>query len=410
MGMVGILPSTSFTLAGAATSYMGVQSGVNEVWLGTETQNRQVMPVAGTFDYLRVRCVDPGGSGQSRAFTLRKNGADTALTATVSTGSTNATDISNTVSVVAGDLVGMKQVVSASAAASSPTSWVLRFTAANSNEFPLLWGASTGAANGTTRYSSVQGDVAVNATEANVRSVMPTGGVISNLYVALDANQATAGQAVTLYLNGSPTALTCTVGSGASTANDTTHTVTVAAGDTISLEWVNSGSNSPRPRAGLKFAPTTDGESIALAPANNTQPAFNTGYQPTPGGTGSGTESAVQTLLVACDLKNLYAIVTGLAGGNVFTTRVRRNTADSTLVCTVTGTATTGNDTTHTVTASDDDLLAVKINNNAGAGGPFRFAYGMVFYITPSGGGGGSVGAVPLGPRRQRISKALLRM
>ena len=386
MGMVGILTSNGFSLTGAATAYVGVSAGRGEVWNTSEIRVRQVMPVAGMFDYLRVKTVDPGGSGQSRAFTLRKAGSDTALTCTVNTGSTLAADTTHTVSVAAGDLVSLKQVASATAAASSPISWVARFTAANTNEFPLLWGASTGAGAGTTRYSPIQGDAAVQTTEAFAQSVIPTPGTLSNLYVALDANQATSGQTVTLFLNGVATGLTCTVSSGAATANDTTHNVAVVAGDLVSLEWNNAGSNAPRPRSGIKFAPTTDGESLVTAPAIGTQNAFVTSYQSIGAGSGvSVTEGPVQSLALVSDIKKLYTVVSGLGSGDVFTTTVRRNTADSTVTCAITGTATTGSDTTHTTTAADDDVIDFKWSNGA-ASGTFRPRSSFVLYIAPTAG------------------------
>jgi hypothetical protein len=387
MGMVGILTSAAATPTTGATTYVGLQSGQGQSWVTQEARTQQVMPCAGTFDYLRVQVTDPGGAAQSRAFKLRKNTADTTLTATVSTGATTAQDTSNSVSVVAGDLVAMQCVSSASPAASTPSDWAVRFTAANNNEYPLLWGAQAGPAAGTTRYSPVQGDAAVQTAEANAQCVMPTPGVISNLYVALDANMATAGMVVTLQLNGADTALTCTVGSGASAANDTSNSVNVVAGDTISLKWANGGSNAPRPRAGVKFAPTTDGESVVFIPAFATVAQNLTRFQSVGAGAAwSSSEPLRQGILIACTLKSLYAKITGIASGQTAIATVRQDTADTTITTTITGVATTGNDTTHTAAALDDDLLDVKLVTSA-TSGTVTPAMGLVLFVTPAASG-----------------------
>lgn len=383
--MAGILLSTAGTPTINATNYMHPIGGSAQSWVAQEARVQQVIPVAGVLDYLRVAVIDPGGSGQSRAFKLRKNTADTSLTCTVNTGSTLAQDIVNTVSVAAGDLIAMQCVSSATPATSAPTSWAMRFTAANANEFPLLYGSQTGPAAGTTRYSVVQGDLGVQTTEALAQSVIPTPGVISRLYVALDANMATAGMTVTLYKNGSPTSLTCTVGSGASTANDTSNSVSVVAGDTVSLEWVNAGSNGPRTRAGLKFAPTTDGESIALIPAFGTVGQNLTRFNSLPGNVAFAA-AARDTITLACTLKSLYVKAANVASGQTATFTVRRASADTGITCAVTGTGSTANDITHTQAVSDDDYIGLKIVTSATSGTVTPQA-GLVLFVTPAAGG-----------------------
>jgi hypothetical protein len=69
------------------------------------------VPVAGTFRNLRVRLTQALVTGGHQfVFTLRKNGADTAMTVTitVATGVANVTDSSNAVTFAAGDTITMK--------------------------------------------------------------------------------------------------------------------------------------------------------------------------------------------------------------------------------------------------------------------------------------------------------------
>ena len=57
---------------------------------------------------LRIRAVS--GSGAAVVFTVRKNGADTAITATVAASGTTGSDLTNVVSLVAGDDISLKIV------------------------------------------------------------------------------------------------------------------------------------------------------------------------------------------------------------------------------------------------------------------------------------------------------------
>jgi hypothetical protein len=67
------------------------------------------MSVAGTAKNLRIRAVT-GPTLNSVTFTLRKNGVDTTLTATLAVAGTTATDLVNTVAVAIGDDLSMRVV------------------------------------------------------------------------------------------------------------------------------------------------------------------------------------------------------------------------------------------------------------------------------------------------------------
>ena len=80
-----------------------------------------------------------------------------------------------------------------------------------------------------------------NPSEGLVESICPISGTFKNLYVASTAPAAGQTLTSTFRVNGSDTALTCTITGGVSTAcNDTTHTAACAAGQTYSLKTVTS--------------------------------------------------------------------------------------------------------------------------------------------------------------------------
>lgn len=74
---------------------------------------------------------------------------------------------------------------------------------------------------------------------------VPYAGVLQQLRVKCGTAPTVATAVVTVRKNGSDTALTATVGISATTASDTTHQVSVAAGDTVSVKLTNAGATGP---------------------------------------------------------------------------------------------------------------------------------------------------------------------
>jgi hypothetical protein len=104
----------------------------------------------------------------------------------------------------------------------------------------FIVGSATGLAAGITRYGNIAGSTA----ESQVRLPLASACTISDLYVRTTATMnALASLAVTLFKNGSSTALTLTIagGSAAATYSNTANSVTFAAGDGWTLQYINAG-------------------------------------------------------------------------------------------------------------------------------------------------------------------------
>src|SRR3990167_5527970 len=99
-------------------------------------------------------------------------------------------------------------------------------------------------------------------TEANVRDILSPAGTLSKLYIQLTGTPGTGQSYIfTVYQNGSPTSLACTVADTATTCNDTAHSVTITAGDQMSLESVPVSTPTARKAIWtLDFNSTTSGE------------------------------------------------------------------------------------------------------------------------------------------------------
>lgn len=106
-------------------------------------------------------------------------------------------------------------------------------------------GYSVFADHATTTYSDTEGNDSASATETNVGNIVPFSGTIRNLYIDVNTNTLDSGSVVfTLMKNGVATSLTLTVSFGVvSITGDTSHTVTVTAGDRISIRAACTGTS-----------------------------------------------------------------------------------------------------------------------------------------------------------------------
>jgi hypothetical protein len=75
--------------------------------------NDQIPTVAGVFSDFKVSLSgDPGGGATQYAFTVRKNGVDTAIACTIAGTATVCSDAANTVTFAAGDLLSVRCIPS----------------------------------------------------------------------------------------------------------------------------------------------------------------------------------------------------------------------------------------------------------------------------------------------------------
>ncbi len=230
----------------------------------------------------------------------------------------------------------------------------------------IVGGYSNALSEAATEYNCLMGGFNWNTTETIVLQIIPTGGTISSLFVELSA--AVAGGAntyvFTLMVDGSPTALTCTVTAGNTTASDvdTGHAVAVIAGQTVSIRSTYTGSpGTPTARWSTKFIGTIAGEIICMvhsSSAMNTTAARYVGLQGI--SNPSATEYLVRTPIpTAGTFKKMYVWLSADPGTSpdAFTYTLRVGGVDKALTCTVVADDTTGNDTEHTVAVSAGDLV-----------------------------------------------------
>lgn len=252
-----ILPNwTEDDLPVSATTVWLPIVGSNET--ASEATGQFVMPHDTDFVAIRLQLSgDIGTAGDNATLTLREGGADTALACTISGGAGSETSCtaSGTVTVEAGNLVALSLVTEGTPDASREVRYALKLTENTTNGRSSVWGRYSNIGASQTYYATVSGLSPNSTTEANNRTVVPIAGTLGNLRVNMSAAPGGTSRTFTLYQNGSPTAVSCVITAAATVCNDT-DTVSIAAGDRITLEDVPAG--TPGTGTQTRFAMTFD--------------------------------------------------------------------------------------------------------------------------------------------------------
>jgi hypothetical protein len=222
----------------------------------TSAAVEMVMPCAGTLDRLYVKTKTAMASGKTYVVTLFKNGSSTGVTCTIAALASEASDLSNSVSVVAGDTISWRGVHT-DAFPSNTISLSMRFTPSGSRTGQPVFFYSS---NSNPRQSGVadvyypiHGNGApvnhntIGTTDPNdgsnaaPRATLPGVFYAQALYVKANAGPGASKTCpYTLRVTGVDSSLTCTLagagtGAGINTNNDITHSKTFAQGDQINM-------------------------------------------------------------------------------------------------------------------------------------------------------------------------------
>ncbi|HET9565208.1 MAG TPA: hypothetical protein VFP27_12060 [Mycobacterium sp.] len=346
----------------------------------TEALRRSPCPVAGVVRNLVVELSAAPGGGRSRTFTLRKNGAATALTVTISSTATTARITGTDVAVAVGDLLALEATRSGSAAAAS-VRWSLEFEVAGSGYTSAL--GSTNSASGT-RYAGVFAFTGTLATPVNdTRNVVAAAGALVRMVAAVNTAPGVSN-GLTFYINkngvrqdgsGGTVNTACAL-VGAITAVTATFSLSLAAGDVVYTECVPSGSFSSRNWSlGTAFSATTVGESQCCGATTNALSTSATQYAFVPAHASPGTtETAFAQRLIGgvtairlYDMQALLSVAPGI--GKSRTLDLRKNATSPGPSVTISGASTTGSDTASGIVADTDqwDLRATPTSTPAAA-------------------------------------------
>lgn len=369
-GTDGDSPSTS------ATQYNFIHASALSSWNNTQTNRDTVVPHDLTLDRLRVEVTTAPGVGRSWTFALMKNGAATGLTCTISGANTSAEDLSNTVSYAAGDTISIRSVPSGTPSSTGNLWWSVRQEA--DNLFAVIGGAAQNASNTATNYNNLMSASSWVTTDLAVQGVVPCPGVFSNLTVQLSAApSSTNTRSFEIWVNNSSTGVVVSFTGTDTFMQDTVNTVSVSAGDTVSLRSTISGTPTAANVAwSCSFNPDTDGQSFLVygdsagpntSDVNWEQPMGRGANQ----WVGAGQEINRQIMLDTTTMKAMYVALQFApgSGGDSFTFNARIDEADTSVDVPIVNASTTGNITGQNVSITAGEKLSLQCTPAVTPGG-----------------------------------------
>lgn len=343
------------SLSATGAVYNRINAAFPSSWTGTESYRASIVSSAFTLSNFHLQIDTAPGTGSGFTFTIMKNGVATSLTLTISDTATSGSDILNSVSFIAGDTISI-QCTPASGTPTTPGNewWNLSVTTSDTTA-PIFSGFGSPSTN-ITAYGGLtaggQSSTAWSATETDMQIIVPTSGTFTNLYAFL-SNAPGTGNAreFTLIKNGVATTLDVSISGTGTTAGDTTHSISVVAGDTLTVRTIPTG--TPATSYGISvtctFTPTNPGETFVGFGSANVPSATTTDYEQILGiGNDSWTTSEAKRILMpgAVTFTALYIkldTAPGTSGSRTFT--LRESSGNTSLTTTLTGTTTTASST-----------------------------------------------------------------
>jgi len=350
--IVGSCANSSFS--GPATRYINLMGG--RTWTTNTNVAKQLCPAAGNLSTLVVEVVTTPSSGYEFVFTIVKNGEDTDVQCTVSSGSTTAVGL-ETVSVAAGDNIYLKAYNSGGANALEAR-WSAIFSGSN-NQCIYMAGSTEPLYDGVATYhNSIAMQSASWPTQAGgVRwtrnVVIPTSGTFKNLYVELaDAPGTGKSRIFALTKNdGSSAGLYTTISGESTTGNNTINTISVSPHDRIMIKCNNT--NTPTTTTamwGVVFESDTNNECVFFGAAINFPSQSETEYNSLHSAYDQWDnleDDHEQVMIAGAIIKKLHVqVYNAPEAGKSFTYTIRKNNADTNITCTISDTSTQAADTT----------------------------------------------------------------
>ena len=325
----------------------------------------EVVPMTGTISNFRVALENAPGTDNSWTLVLRKNGASTGLSVTISNDATTGEDTSTSVSLAAGDYIDIMVTP-----ASDPVLSDIRYTLMWEGDSSVIMGGYGGGYLdwNATRYYNIQGGAQEAVTDV-LSSPMPIAGNLKNLYVKY-SNASGPGTSkniiCTIMVDGVASTLVATMSNASSTANDTAHTVALTAGQVVSLRVVTSTNlNAGWLAWGMEYE--ADGDKFpctgAMAGVLNTGSTMYWNIPQCVSYTITQLDEDQYTALTeSCVFSDLHVVGEDAPGaGKSYTCTYRKNEVDTALTCTVSDAETAGSDTSNSFQADQDDLISMSV-------------------------------------------------
>lgn len=316
---------------GQSRHYCLSSGGHSSVTVEANTQRTTQTP--GVYSNLYVRVITNTSNG-SCPFRFRKNTADGNQVVTYAAGETGTKqDITNTDSVVAGDIINWN-AVQGGTGTTTPSGLCCAFRATTDTTQAYHFNTSvTAFAFGTTNYFTISGDGIGTNVRTDNEIKMGTIGTFQNLGVRLTTNtlDVTGTAVFALALGAAPQALTVTFASGETGyKTDIVNSVAVAVDDLFSMENIITGVSGGITLAiGHLSLTTTNNKTDYVSCVRSTRTASQTRFFNFVGNAvAASTEAPVPLIAqVGSTLSNARAYVSANTWTANFTINLRKNFA-----------------------------------------------------------------------------------
>jgi hypothetical protein len=334
----------------------------------TESNRQQKIPVACTYDLMRVYC-DNQGTG--RAMKTRKNTANGNCNPTITDSTAGVYyDNSNSDSLSAADLFNFQD----SQTTNTVTWYWIAGRLVHATDTIALWTSTNipTALNGTTIYFVPEGIASSKATRTDAEIKVRTAGTLSKFGLHLNSTNAGNSSLVfKVFINGVAGNQVITINSGATAGyyEDASNTDAIAANDLVTIQYVNNSSSGGVPIIDftqLFFTATSGTKTDHFICGSQARAASATvHYLPPVGGilnlsSTSETERRV-VLPFACRLSNFSFRATANTYSASATIVLRKNGADQITLTLGAGVTTVVEDTSSTVLFAAGDDFSVSI-------------------------------------------------
>lgn len=228
--------SVLFAMQATGTAAQYLALGCANATTRTALNTAIPMPTAGVIDKMYVAVQTAPGVGNTRVYTLYKNGSPTALTVTVADAATSGSMTGGAVSFAAGDTVNIRLEITGTPA-STQANLGLDWSPTIDGE-SLLFSAFASAQSGTNiRYSNLNGSaLGTIATETDTYNNAPAALTLRKMYAVTDVAPNTGkSRTVAVRLGGATQALSVAISGASVSGNDTTNSVSVAQDNLLNL-------------------------------------------------------------------------------------------------------------------------------------------------------------------------------
>lgn len=210
-----------------------------------------------------------------------------------------------------------------------------------------------------------------DASNSKKRMVVAGNMSLRNLSISAAAapGGGTGAIAYTVIVNGSASLLTCTMTDPATTCTDSTNTINLVRGDTVTLQATTAaGAPTYSSITGyvIKDISNTNRNDFIGCPAAATiLSASATNYIGIGSNCSPNATEGGGLIPIIEQVSQFYVYLDGSAGagasGKSYTVTLRKNQVDTAITCTILETATTCQDTINSITTAPGDILSVKV-------------------------------------------------